>query len=363
MSRVWQNYGDMFRLVDEGSPSQELPKGIYTIGFSRDFGWYEKPLGETFQFPYKIYGIEQSFIDRVLKSYRETSGNFGVLLNGVRGTGKTVTAELIANALELPILLVTEKFEPNLAKHLVEIRQPIVVFIDEYEKIYGQYGNELLSLMDGVLNTPYRKVFLLTTNSAEVNVNLLSRPTRIRYRKEFRDMEASVVEEIVDDLLEYPQWRSQVIEFISTAALITIDIVKAVISEVNIHNEPPSVFADIFNVAKGSQLYTIKYRSADLTTDDTWKTLRIGAAIGLRMPFNSDYLEEHFYLDNHVVIGRIEEIVAPDIVRISSLIAVDKLKFLDRQDPLRGLVQNTHGYFIKAEAEATTHYSFRRLDF
>ena len=140
---------------------------------------------------------------------------------------------------------------------------------------------------------------------------------------------------------------------------------KAVISEVNIHNEPPSVFANIFNVAKGNRLYTIKYRSADLTTDDTWKTLRIGATIGLRMPFSRNHLDEHLYLNDRMVIGRIKEVVTPNIVRITSLIDEDDLKDLDKQDPLRGLAhngENVHGYLIKAEAEAMTHYSFRRLD-
>ena len=43
---------------------------------------------DKFEFDFELLGLEQKFIDHALKSYENTTGNFGILLNGVKGTGK-----------------------------------------------------------------------------------------------------------------------------------------------------------------------------------------------------------------------------------------------------------------------------------
>ena len=74
----------------------------------------------------------------------------GVMLTGLKGTGKTVTAKLIANAVELLVIVVTEIFH-GLEEWLSQIRQPVVLFFDEFEKMEGRSG-DLLTLMDGGLS-------------------------------------------------------------------------------------------------------------------------------------------------------------------------------------------------------------------
>lgn len=56
--------------------------------------------------------------------------------------------------------------------------------------------------MDGVFNSPYRRVFLLTTNNLYVNENLIGRPSRIRYKKTFGNLQPEVVQEYLDDNLK-----------------------------------------------------------------------------------------------------------------------------------------------------------------
>lgn len=75
--------------------------------------------------------------------------------------------------------------------------------------------------------------------------------------KTFEDLELDTIMEIVDDLLIHTHHRDECIEFISTLEMITIDIVKAIVNEVNIHNNPPSVFKDIFNVRARSNKFNI----------------------------------------------------------------------------------------------------------
>ncbi|WP_295723753.1 AAA family ATPase [uncultured Leptotrichia sp.] len=60
-----------------------------------------------FVFDYKIYGLQEDFINHVIKTYNEAqTGNLGILLNGTKGTGKTVAAKMIANRLHLPVIIV-----------------------------------------------------------------------------------------------------------------------------------------------------------------------------------------------------------------------------------------------------------------
>lgn len=70
--------------------SGSLPVGIYSIC-----------LTDKFVFPYKMYGLQNEFIDHVIKTYHATEGNLGIMLTGTKGTGKTVTAKELANKLNL----------------------------------------------------------------------------------------------------------------------------------------------------------------------------------------------------------------------------------------------------------------------
>lgn len=246
--KEWAVDGSEFFMVDSGPRQARLEKGIYILKECPVRGPYLYRSGDQFNFPYKIYGKDDEFVQRVSKTFDMTKGNLGVLLNGLKGTGKTVTAELICNKLELPVIIVTAAFTwlPN---YINKILQEVVILFDEYEKIYtDKEKGDILSVMDGVLNSPWRKVFILTTNNTYINDNLLQRPGRIRYLRGYSDLSLTIIKEIADDLLVHKRHYDAVIDFISHLENITIDIVKAVIQEVNIHNEEPSKFKDIFNV-------------------------------------------------------------------------------------------------------------------
>lgn len=217
---------------------------------------YLVKIAERFDFPYKIYGLEQPFIDRVIKSYHNTSGNLGIILNGAKGTGKTVTGRIICNELQLPVLIVSEAYE-GLPAFLNAIPQDVIVFLDEYEKTYEMHNTDLLSVMDGVMNSASRRVFLLTTNQLYVNENLLHRPSRVRYVKTYENLDEGTIGEIVDDLLQFPEMKKAIIRYMSTLTSVSVDIVKSVIEEVNIHEELPEIFESVFNATKIQEFYMV----------------------------------------------------------------------------------------------------------
>ena len=234
---IWIQDGNTFM---KGSATTKahpegLPKGIYEVRESMQ-GYYLNKLGDSFVFNYKLYGINNEFIEHFVKTYNNTTGNLGVLFNGIKGTGKTVTAEELCNQLGLPVIIVKSCKEANdMLKFLAtQINFDCIFFFDEYEKEF-KGSSSVLSFMDGVHNSQYRKIFLLTTNELEINNNLLGRPSRIRYVRSFGNLPEETTLELLNDILIDKSAVEPVLDLIRQMQIITVDLVKALAQEVNIH--------------------------------------------------------------------------------------------------------------------------------
>ena len=279
--QIWLQDGNIFSQGSATTVShpEGLPKGIYEVKLSMT-GFYLSKIAESFTFDYKLYGLNQKFIDYVLKTYENTTGNLGVLLDGIKGTGKTVTAKILCNYLQLPVILVQSIGDSNdkLIKYLsTSIDFDCIFFFDEYEKEFRD-SSDVLSFMDGTYNSIYRKVFLLTTNELRVDPNLLGRPSRIRYKKSFDNLPEEITREILNDILEDKTAIEKVIELTHSMNIITIDLIKAIATEINIHGvEALPYIKETFNIefSKFSYLYrVIQVRNCELElTSENIKTL------------------------------------------------------------------------------------------
>jgi hypothetical protein len=250
-SMIWLKNGrELSQVEDSIQVIEELPKKIYTLQkkpLSGDL--YLEEFADEFSFNFKLYGIETRFIEHVLKTFESTNTNLGVLLNGVKGTGKTITAKILANKMNLPVILVNGYYE-GLAEFIAKIESDCILFFDEYEKRFDKErmtDTDILAIMDGVFNSPHRRVFLLTTNSLYINDNMIGRPSRIRYKKTFSNLPPEIVKEYLDDNLINKEYTQSIISYIDTLAISTIDILKAVVDEFNIHNTPLSEWKNFFN--------------------------------------------------------------------------------------------------------------------
>ncbi len=237
-----------------------------------------------------------------------------MLLNGVKGTGKTVTAKIICNELKQPVILVTHFIEGS-HFFLNSIPQDITIFIDEYEKVFGEEA-DMLTIMDGALNSDCRRVFMLTTNKLYINENLLQRPGRIRYLKTFGDLQAEVTEEIVDDRLINKKFKNDCMKFISNLELITVDVVNSIIDEINIHDEETANFKDVFNVKKITGKFNVSI--VDLAGNLT--EFKKGVTINPRkIDVEEDQiLGNYFYVGNDQL-GRIIEVIDWCTIKVESV--------------------------------------------
>lgn len=236
-NKVWMNTGNSYSQIDPNfEVTQSLPVGVYNLELTM-FGWKLFKFADNFVFPYKLYSLENEFVDHVLKTYENTIGNLGVLLNGTKGTGKTVTAKVLANRLNLPVIVLKSMGDRNqsMIEYLSSLNCDCVLFMDEFEKNFKEEDSTVLQIMDGVYNSNHRKIFLLTTNNMHINENLVGRPSRIRYVKHFGNLSMDTVNEYLDDALKCEEAREEILEYIDSLTISTIDILKTIVNEVNIH--------------------------------------------------------------------------------------------------------------------------------
>lgn len=254
----WLQKGSEYTRV-EGSISNvdTPPKGIYKITLDLR-GFHLEYYDKEFTFDFKVYGIEHDFVEHVIKAYENTSGNFGVLLNGIRGTGKSVTAKILANRLNLPVIIVKSMGEQNqsMIEWFADFNFDCIFLFDEFEKNFSEKDSSILQIMDGIYTSEHRRIFLLTTNQTTINENLISRPSRLRYIKEFANLDSKVVKELLDDTLNDKSCIEDLMSYIDTLKISTIDILKSIVSEVNIFGFAEFVKSkDFFNVQTESYTY------------------------------------------------------------------------------------------------------------
>lgn len=204
-------------------------------------------IGDTFEFNFKIYELGCDEMLRTIKKTWESDvfvkgeKNLGVIFNGLKGTGKTLSAKLLCNALDLPVVIVQYPYE-GLVNFLQSLCFECIVFIDEAEKTFkkGEDDDVLLRLIDGVYNQT-RKLYILTTNQLTLNDNLLGRPGRIRYRFEFSNLLPKAINDYLDDNLlpQFADQRRSILNQVDLLEISTIDILKALVDEVNIHGQLP----------------------------------------------------------------------------------------------------------------------------
>lgn len=208
-------------------------------------------IGQKIQLPEKLYvpNNDDKFIKRVLNTYKDDSKSVGVLLAGVKGTGKTVMAKTIASKSELPVLIIDTNLPTRVLQTLFSKLSDLNVCIifDEFDKIGATTDtNYLLQLIDGIY-TNGKHLMLFTCNDVKkVNSCMLDRCGRIRYYREFEEMSENMLKELLNDKLNDKDELECLVEFIlENFKLISFDNVSSFVDEVNKY--PFETFEELFS--------------------------------------------------------------------------------------------------------------------
>ena len=222
-------------------------------------------IADEFTFDFKIYDLGCEDIFNLVEdrwsspSFKESGRNLGIIFNGLKGTGKTIAAKILSNRLRMPVVIVSNS-QPGLVDFIQSLEFECVVLVDEAEKTFCEDDDVLLRMIESVYNMK-RKVFILTTNTLDVNENLIGRPGRIRYVKQFGNLTEKAINEFLDDNLKEQSNRKAVLRVIDTLAISTIDILKCIVEEINLNGVIGE--GSLLNIPKASIRYDVMTLSTE----------------------------------------------------------------------------------------------------
>lgn len=243
LKQKWVKENGVFYPIPGDTTLHATPgNGVFQVYEERSMGGSRvgiRRISDNFEFGYKIYDLGAEDIMQKIEDtwnaplFVESNHNLGVIFNGLKGTGKTIASKILSNRLGIPVLIVPEAYD-GLLGFISSLCFECVVLIDEAEKTFREHSDVLLKLIDGVYNET-RKLYVLTTNRLSIDENLLGRPGRIRYIKQFGNLEVNAVKEYIEDNLIDKSMTGEVLKHVDLLEISTIDILKAIIEEVNIH--------------------------------------------------------------------------------------------------------------------------------
>jgi len=234
------NSGDFLYPVSDNQPPvlDTIPANVYNLRFEPLQQKFFLEFAPTPVLPPKIYGNVVDRTEKILHTFSERPSSTGILLYGLKGTGKTLLSKNICiTALErgVPVISVSEAFSgPLFDTFIHSIEQPVVILVDEFEKIYSTESQKLLlSLLDGAFSS--QKLFLFTSNERySISNFMLNRPGRIFYAFEYDRIEDSAIVGYLDDNVAKEDVRKILLPILQDmGGELSFDILKAVSEEVN----------------------------------------------------------------------------------------------------------------------------------
>ena len=265
-----------------------IPVGYYDICFNKMSGFYLSEREDLLIKEKTIYGNYKDKVDKVFTSFDTVDRNFGIILSGNKGIGKSLFVKILANKAidkQYPVLVASE-FIPGISDFISSIHQTVVDIFDEFEKTYKKTEDGfdpqemMLSLFDGIDSG--KKLFAITCNDIDkINPYFKNRPGRFHYHFKLKNPSLQEIEYYCKDNLKeeyYP--LIQKIKGLSYSVPISYDILRALCFELNNGfkleetledlNIEQSSYMDIFVTLKLSngKVYSGKYQNFSITNDN-----------------------------------------------------------------------------------------------
>lgn len=243
LNQKWVKENGVFYPIPGDTTLHQTPgTGVFQIYEEKSMGGSRlglRKMADEFTFGFKIYDLGAEDIMRKIDItwnsdvFVDGKKNLGVIFNGLKGTGKTIASKILSNRMQMPVVIVPEAFD-GLLSFIQSLCFECTILIDEAEKTFKEDGDVLLKMIDGVYNES-RKLYILTTNRLSIDENLLGRPGRVRYIKQFGNLTAKAVGDYIKDNLRDQSKKEQILDVVDILEISTIDILKAIVDEVNIH--------------------------------------------------------------------------------------------------------------------------------
>lgn len=230
----------VFKAITDGLEYSLESGKVYNVAIDRYTDEVEFNIVPDLKLPEKVYSTKEDdkFINKVLNYYAKTTNNtIGVMLSGLKGSGKTIMMKRIAVESKLPILLIDKSFYPRQLINLFNKLQdtPVCILMDEVDKLGEDYDDDyLLKVLDGI-NSSGKKLIIFTCNDEEdINEYLKDRCSRIRYWKKYEETSPSMIQTVLEDKLTDKTEAKPLTDFImSNLECVSFDNILAFAEEVN----------------------------------------------------------------------------------------------------------------------------------
>lgn len=193
--------------------------------------------------PEKLFKSESDakFTQKVLKYFETTARQTtGVLLSGLKGSGKTVMSKVLAFESKLPIVVVDTTFPTReLTTFFSKIKETqCCIIFDEVDKNERYWNTEhLLGFLDGIQST-CKKLVLLTCNSdSKLNEYIMDRCSRVRYYRKFESLSYDSILEIASSILDKDKSISATNFIVDNFKIISYDNVVSFLEEINANED------------------------------------------------------------------------------------------------------------------------------
>lgn len=265
---------------DDLKTYDKIPAGTYNVSFSKMSGFSLSERPNVDEVSEKIYGNYLSKIDKTMKSFELSKKNFGIMLSGEKGMGKSMFSRVLSLEVikrGMPVIVV-DSYIPGISNFISSIDQEVMVMFDEFEKTFKRDNEnsnfdpqeDLLTLLDGFDNG--KKLFVMTCNSIyKINNFLINRPGRIHYHFRFSYPTIEEIGEYLKDKISEDLYNKEISDIISFASKVDIsyDVLKAIAFEMNNGYSFKESIADLNMINDEDVLYNILVEFSDGVVSDT----------------------------------------------------------------------------------------------
>lgn len=232
--------------------------------------------------PKKVYKSKEDIIfnKRVLTYFNNTSAiTTGVMLAGVKGTGKSIEAKVLAQESGLPIIIIDNGYPSSrLVQFFKSFSTPVCVILDEVEKTRNT--EKLLDFLDGIEKTA-KKLVLMTCNELnKVSEYMQDRCSRVRYLRKYTvENNFEFLPEIIKDLcIKDGEKVQKYIE--DNITLPSMDNLYSLLTEIKLFendNIPLQDIVSVMNISTKNEpvkegMTYIKHEDSELEDDEEFAT-------------------------------------------------------------------------------------------